>query len=254
MADAIALCKQALAIVGTRSTIAALDEGSTEANACALFFDTARDELLAAHWWGFARRSETLALLKALPGTPERPTWDTTGWNSTMPAIPWLYEYAYPTDALGARYIEPVFTTGYTGTPIFGTQGFDAPTLVNGSAVEFVIGLGQNEDGNNIKTILTNQGAAALVYTARVPETEIWDQDFSSAFVYVLAGYLCFGLSGDVGLTKQIIDLGAQKVMQARLRDGNQGLTVQDRIPDSLRVRGFSDAGSVVLGPLGANS
>jgi hypothetical protein len=61
------IANAALSLVGTRSKIAAIDEGSTEANACRTHFAMARDATLRAFDWNFARRIATLAELPDPP-------------------------------------------------------------------------------------------------------------------------------------------------------------------------------------------
>lgn len=84
----VQVCNLALAHVGTKSTIASLDEKSAEAKACKLFFEPIRDEVLAAQHWGFAKKYQALADLGSPPSE-------------------WAYRYAYPTDCIEARYIVP---------------------------------------------------------------------------------------------------------------------------------------------------
>ncbi len=77
----IDICNLALMRLGTRSTIAALSEGSAEANVCALVYPVVREALLARHPWNFARRRVLLADLG-------------------HPPFGWRYRYATPSDCL----------------------------------------------------------------------------------------------------------------------------------------------------------
>ena len=81
MTSDIDICNRALSRLGTRATIAALSENSTEARTAAIWYATTRDALLRAADWNFARRRVALAEL----GTPP------TGW---------AFRYALPTDCL----------------------------------------------------------------------------------------------------------------------------------------------------------
>lgn len=75
------ICNRALSRLGTRATISALDENSTEARTASIWYGATRDTLLRAHDWNFARRRVVLAE----QGSPP------TGWN---------FRYALPTDCI----------------------------------------------------------------------------------------------------------------------------------------------------------
>jgi hypothetical protein len=60
MADVTGICNSALAKVGA-ARIAALDEGSKNANLCAELYEKCRDDLLRAHSWNFAMARVKLA-------------------------------------------------------------------------------------------------------------------------------------------------------------------------------------------------
>ena len=75
------ICNRALSRLGTRSTIAALDENSTEARAASIWYAATRDALLRVHDWNFARHRVTLGELGGAPAG-------------------WTYRYALPSDCL----------------------------------------------------------------------------------------------------------------------------------------------------------
>lgn len=75
------ICNRALSRLGTRSTIAALDENSTEARAASIWYAATRDALLRVHDWNFARHRVTLGELGGAPAG-------------------WTYRYALPADCL----------------------------------------------------------------------------------------------------------------------------------------------------------
>jgi hypothetical protein len=87
MSSEVQICNLALVRLGERS-ITALDEGTKAANLCALYFNPIRDEVLAAHSWGFAGKRRNLALLST----------DATGR--------WSYAYQMPSDCLRPRFVE----------------------------------------------------------------------------------------------------------------------------------------------------
>jgi hypothetical protein len=75
------ICNRALSRLGTRATIAALDENSTEARTASIWYAATRDTLLRAHDWNFARRRVFLARQGTAP----------TGWR---------FRYALPADCV----------------------------------------------------------------------------------------------------------------------------------------------------------
>lgn len=75
------ICNRALSRLGTRATISALDENSTEARTVSIWYAATRDTLLRAHDWNFARRRVVLAVQGTAP----------TGW---------AFRYALPSDCI----------------------------------------------------------------------------------------------------------------------------------------------------------
>ena len=75
------ICNRALSRLGTRATISALDENSTEARTSSIWYGATRDVLLRSHDWNFARRRVILAEQGTVP----------TGWS---------FRYALPTDCI----------------------------------------------------------------------------------------------------------------------------------------------------------
>ena len=75
------ICNRALSRLGTRATISALDENSTEARTAYIWYAATRDVLLRSHDWNFARRRVILAGQGSAP----------TGWT---------FRYALPTDCI----------------------------------------------------------------------------------------------------------------------------------------------------------
>lgn len=75
------ICNRALSRLGTRATISALDENSTEARTAYIWYAATRDVLLRSHDWNFARRRVILAEQGSAPA----------GWS---------FRYAFPTDCV----------------------------------------------------------------------------------------------------------------------------------------------------------
>ena len=195
--------------------------------------------LRAAHW-NFARKTERLSLLKAAPGTPENTSTVVVWSAATMPAQPWLYEYAYPSDAL---LIRSVFASPSVDTPP------DAPalpawrgTLEAGYARyrKFDTALGADTGGQPINVVLTDAQQAVATYTARVTSEALWDTLFQEAMVLALASRFAFPLTGNMALQRSIAQQARSTLDQARASNGNEGLTTTDFVPDWLAIRGVA--------------
>ncbi len=246
------ICNQALGRIGCRDSIASLQEQTTEGRTCNLYYATTRDEMLRAAQWNFARKVAYLSVLKAAPGTPENPNPSNGVWNpGTMPAPPWLYSYAYPSDCIRMRSIMPNYNSSGAGTgvPIFSVPTEVPPPLyVGAQGVRFIEGTDTNQQGQQVKCVLTNAEQALGVYTMRIFNPDIFDAQFKTAFISALAYRLARPLSGNKDLAQEARAEAAQAVMQARISDGNEGTTNVNRIPDFLAVRGYSGEWTTPVG------
>ena len=233
---------RACSSIGTRSTIANENENSNEAAQCRLLYDTTLDGMLRAAHWNFARATDYLSLLKAAPGTPENPGGGTPYWDpTTMPAPPWLYSYAYPSDCLMLRYVSPQIYTGQTsGIPIFSAPSYVPIPQVNTQPQKFQVATDYDKTKQPITNILTNQQQAIGIYTRRITSPDLWDNHFQEAMTAALAGRLVIPLSGDKAMYKQQLAYARDAVLQARVTDGNEGLTRENWIPDWIAVRGYA--------------
>jgi hypothetical protein len=235
------ICNQALGALGTRSQITSMNESGEEARYCRLYYENTRTGLLRGAHWNFARKTAYLSLLKSAPGTPENSDPGTGVWDPvTTPAPPWLYEYAYPADCQQVRYIAPQMNVGGdSGTPIFSSPSYVPIPNVSLVPQRFVVA-SDTISGEQVNVVLCQQTQAICIYTCDVDNPGLWDSLFQDAMVEALAFRMCFALTGDKTLAagKQQAALIALKMAQAR--DGDEGLTVNDHIPDWLRVRGYA--------------
>ena len=89
MASIIDICNMALSELGNKAQVVAIDppDGTVEADLCRRFFYIARDEILEAGDWTFARKRASLAQL------------------ATNLSTLWAYAYAKPSDCLVTRRI-----------------------------------------------------------------------------------------------------------------------------------------------------
>lgn len=249
MTSIVDIGNRALSAIGTRTTVASLNEGSPEANALALYIDTVRRQILRMAPWNSAKNFNTLALIAAAPGTPENPTAGTTVWQKGQPPPPWLYEYAYPSDCIRPIFIVPQFNTGFTsGVPITTAVTGGAPAFWTGPPVKFTVAVDQvlngvpNVQGADTKVILTNQEFALCAYIKDVTNPDVMDDQLQEAWAMALAAKVVIHLTGDKKLANMRIKEANDTIQIARVGDGNEGLTVNDITPDWIRTRGVDFA------------
>src|SRR5258708_16029935 len=247
MTAEVDIANRSLSAIGTRSTIASLDEVSNEAIQSKILLAPARDELLRMAPWNCAFNYANLALVCAAPGTPENPTAGASTWQKGIPPPPWAYEYMHPSDCMRECWIVPKFATGFaSGVPITTAVTGGAPQFWSGPPVRFKVVIDQiGVDGKPIatgvdtKVIVTNQEQAILAYVKRVINPDVWDSLFQQDLVDLLAAKLVFALTGDKALANQKIQLANSSISVARGIDANEGLTVNDVTPDWIRARGI---------------
>lgn len=238
MTSETTICNFALSQVGTRSTIASLTEDSNEARACNLWFDQTRDDMLQQAFWNFARKTATLSLLKQSPGTPGFVGPASATWSNVYPAPPWQYQYAYPSDCLQVRYLQPQLSTGWTGdVPLFGASVVTSGPTWNVPAVPYITATDTDAGGNDYNCILTSQYQAIATYTRRIINPNLFSSQFISATQSLLAARITMQLTGDKSLANGLIQSTNDMILQARVSDGNEGLTVQDPATDWVQAR-----------------
>ncbi|MGC9196334.1 MAG: hypothetical protein ACP5IL_12905 [Syntrophobacteraceae bacterium] len=258
------ICNRALSVIGTRSTIASMSEASAEAQACTLHFEPACRAMLRLAPWSFARASIQGALIAAAPGTPENPngtvpiplvpvsTVNPAGSTPTQ-IVAWQYEYAWPQDAIRLRQVKCPFEQPATqgGVVPLWPGSMEAPFFMGSIAdltlntrVPYQITLDRDTFGNQIKVILSNVQSALIVYTALVDDPNLWDDEFSEAFVYALGSHLVGALIGDKQMDKDLWGKAQMLAIQARAVDANEQPLSPNHTPDWIRARwGFPVAG-----------
>lgn len=234
MPSVIDVCNSSLAQIGSQSTISSItpSDGSTEANVLALLYQPKIDALFTAAWWNFCRKQATLTLLRQAFNP-------STGQVSTdPPPLPFLFEYAYPEDCLTARFI-PRYFVGPAITPPL-TTGNNIqfwPPQMSEIPAKFVVGSGLDQQGNQIKVILTNEPLAKLVYSVRIEDPNLWDSSFYDAAVATLAAWLVNPLNMNRSLLQANIAIANRIIGDARVTDGNEGWHAQDHLPDWMAIR-----------------
>ena len=100
--------------------------------------------------------------------------------------------------------------------------------------------LTQSSPATPQRVVLTNQEFAIGNYIGVVSDENLFDDLFQEAFVRILGSVLCNPLNGDRNRAKMAIEEANTMIAQARRQDGNESLTVNDVLPDWLRIRGIS--------------
>ena len=234
MSSAVDVVNESLLSIGAQAQISSFQpsDGSTEADAAALLYSPKLRALHRSAHWGFARKTVTLTQLKTAVGaTSSTPA-------SQLPAPPFLYEYAYPSDCLLVRFIMPSVQNALPNPPL--TTGMSAPqNLYWGPYPKFVIASDTDANGNPIKVILTNAFQAILVYTADfsfVPDQ--WDPDFHECAVSTLAAFFVNPLARNNALLQATIQIATGIIGNARAMNANEGLTSINRDASWIVARG----------------
>lgn len=221
----------ALTEIGAKATVSSINpsDGSNEANIASTLYQPKMDALMRSAHWNCCRKQLALTLLKAvvIDGVA----------SDDPPPQPWLYEYAYPSDCLKARYIMPIRTIAAEGVPLT-TYDNMVPVLYAGSAVRYAVAT-DTVNGNVRRVILTNMPQAILVYTARIDNPDLWDPHFLNAATSSLGAWMVTPLSMKQALIKTQIAIAQSIIAEARVSDGNEGLTSADHYPDWMRIRGI---------------
>ena len=227
----ISICNRSLLAISARAQISSLTEGSAESNACSVLFTPTFEQLARAAYWNCLRNQATLTLLQAAAGTPENPQ----GTTLPLPPTPWLYAYQVPSDCLQSRYIVPSLPA--TGNNPISPAMTPAATWLPQQQIPFHVVYGTDTNGAPLQLILTNQRQAQLVYTINQPNPQTWDSEFQAAMVASLGAYLVPAISGSMAMMQMQIALAEKIIATARVRDANEGSTIQDHIPDFIRAR-----------------
>lgn len=249
MTNQLDIANRSLLSIGARVQISSLNpsDGSAEANAVSVLWTPTFEALARTAHWNCFRKQILLSLVAAASGTAENPS----GTDLIIPPTPWTYAYAYPSDCLAIRYIVPSLPAGAAGsvpqTTINNAASLYFPN--NEGQIDYAISTFQDSLNNTVLVVLTNQSQAQAVYTANYPNPALWDSQFQAAMVASLGAYLVPALSLSLPLMQLSIATAERIITQARARDGNEGVTVMDHLPDWMIARtggwGFGWGGSV---------
>jgi hypothetical protein len=90
------------------------------------------------------------------------------------------------------------------------------------------------------KVILTNARNIVIDFTTSDLGVLEYDAGFNSAMMLALEGKLALALLGDKEMYKNKLSEANSMILEARIRDGNEGMTTWDTVPDWLQVRGVA--------------
>lgn len=251
------VANQALDAAGFDFTIGDLAEGSKPSTILLRAYSQCLRQLLRAARWGFARQqSQMLLLADATGATPN---------VQTNTIRPWVYEYALPQNCCQARFVpwgpqgvSPPVPAGNIippnpqaplasglGSPFAGARLRPARWLLAfdpNFASDSWETPGISPQGRSV--ICTNVANAQLVFTALMLYPSNWDSQFRAALVAFLAGEVAFPLWSSKGkpefgmkVRDEQYKIAADKIMHARVTDGNEGWTSSDWTPDWFRFR-----------------
>lgn len=171
------LVNLSLARVGYKLPVGSLYDGSEAARLSLRIYAQTRDEFLRQDDLDFAERNVSMTLLKQAPLGGYIPP---VVWSPAYPSLPFLYQYAYPSDCLKVRAIR--------GQAIF-VMDFDPQPYV------YMV-----ENDNSYtparRVILCNVPSAILTYTGQITDLTTWEADSVEAFAAILGRRLAPALVG----------------------------------------------------------
>ena len=250
MADALAIANQALARLGTRSTVASFQEQSPEAQAANQLYQQAVQATLQAYDWQFATASVALSATGTAPQ-------------------PWQYQYAVPTDCVRVRGVSgPCWPAPVPGTiPLQSGQappipvpcgGLFGPVLAPWDAAYAAWAEGQwpmsplpsppfkqgvmvsgpvAQGGGAVPVVWSDASPATMLYTTNALSEQFWPPLFAAAASWQLAYEMAIALTGKAQLQDAMAKGWQQALAAARTADGNASVGGDDYLTDWLLVR-----------------
>jgi hypothetical protein len=270
------VANEALDSVGWPNVLGDIEDGSEQGAILLRKYRQCLMQLLRSANWDFARKTVPLTLLADATG-------NTPNVGTAVP-IPWIYEYAYPTDCMKVRFVPFNYANQADMTPANNIQIPQTP-LLTGVGTQALIGTrlrpsrfviatdfnypppqgqqtwdiqGISPQGRTV--VLSNVRMASVVYTALVLYPSVWDSLFRAAFVAYLASEVAmplwtktdrkFGLQ----MRGEQINIVRAKVQEARLVDGNEGFYSSDIPVDWMQSRRVGGGWTGRNGGLGGNN
>lgn len=145
--------------------------------------------------------------------------------TGTLASTPWV-------NKTGFFFQLPTYNLNQIDTTGFGTDAVIDVTAIGAATTVF-----------DSRVILTNQQDATLAYVRQVTDPNVMDPLFQEAWIKLLGAGLQNALRDDKALANQLVTQVNNIIGEARKADGNEGLTINDVVPDWIRARGYNDAG-----------
>lgn len=101
---------------------------------------------------------------------------------------------------------------------------------------------------NDQRIILTNQPDATLAQLKAITDPNVLDPLCLAAWTSILASRLCWALSGNKEIANAKAKEANEYIIQARIADANEGITINDVTPDWIKVRGLWSFNEVATG------
>lgn len=251
------ISNEALDAAGVEHTLGDLQEGTRTAQVVLRHYSQCLRKLTRAANWDFCRATSDLLLLADATGqTPN---------VGTLVPTPWIYEYALPIDCMKVRFIPWNYgqfpsvpsTNIQIPSTIPLTTGIGAPQSTGQRLrpARFVLATDPNyppqpgqlfwdvqgESPQGRTVILTNVQNAKIIYTRLMIYPSVWDPLFRGAMVALLASHIAMPLAKDkkmgMQLRKENIELAKMAIKEARVVDGNEGISSSDIAVDWMRAR-----------------
>jgi len=199
MPSKVDIYNMALGNIAGKAFVQSLTEDSVERKTCDAFFNSALEVVLEDHDWGFASDDDSLALLKESS-------------DDDPPTKPWIYEYAYPSEAVKIREI---------------VRDTD-----NEKEVPFAIGL---NDAGTGKVILTDKKDAKARYTKRISNITLLTPRAAEAVGWKLSTMLAIPLTHNLKLKQTAENSYVNAVASAKASNFNEG--VNRTAPEPLGIQ-----------------
>jgi hypothetical protein len=195
------MLNDALGMAGGCDPISSIDDGSTNANHCLVFYGPLRDSLLRMHFWNFALVWVELAQVTGLP------------------AIGYAYVYRLPGDWLRAKD----YAGNNPGSVV------SVPAILDPSVIRVLPNY--KIEGRYLRT---NDGQAWHQYVRRVTNPAEWDALFYQVMVMWLASKLALAIRRDVKMSSGLLQQVNTIMLPLALAvDGQEG-SVEPYVSDNL--------------------
>lgn len=266
------IVNRALDSIGADTVIGDFTDGTTASEVARRGYGRTLRELLRGAHWNFARAYKPLLLLADVTGQTLDP--GTGEAISTAVEPPWIYSYAWPNDAVAARWLPWNMTPVPTTPPLMTGLATLNQTLARQAPARFLVSsspdfpaatgqvdwdnlpdLGEGQGLISRRIILTNVPQASFVYTRLVTEIAEWDALFEQAMVACLAARMAMSVLEDkkraMAERAAQIAIAREALMEARVRNANDAGFPQsvNRTPDWIRARRYGAARWGAWGP-----